>query len=260
MSTKFVRTARRSVERCVLAVVMISAVVFSRPLDAQSALIGTVMVAKTERPLADVEVVIASLKLSARTDSIGDFEIQGVPAGKYEVTIRFPGYEPLTALLLFAKSRPVESDFLLTPIGTELAKVNVKAKVSLREAALADFESRRHFGLGKFITADVFDSAGGRLVSNVLTQKIPGLLSEGNGSSSRYLATMRMGHDPKNPCYVQVIVNGMVRYLHNRGPEFDINSIVTDQILGVEFYTVSQTPSRFNTTGAECGTLLVWTK
>jgi hypothetical protein len=42
---------------------------------------------------------------------------------------------------------------------------------------------------------------------------------------------------------------------------FSIDAIDPTDVAAVEFYTVSQTPLQFNSTGgAPCGTLVIWTR
>ena len=66
-------------------------------------------------------------------------------------------------------------------------------------------------------------------------------------------------------CYMQVIVNGMVKYNGSAGqPLFDIDELNTRDIIGFEFYTTATTPSQYNATRGKdmgaCGTVIIWTK
>jgi carboxypeptidase family protein len=62
-------------------------------------------------------------------------------------------------------------------------------------------------------------------------------------------------------CYAQVFVDG--RLMNNQRPTepFDLNSLSTDLLEGIEFYSgPSQTPSQYATLNATCGVLVVWTR
>ena len=57
-------------------------------------------------------------------------------------------------------------------------------------------------------------------------------------------------------------MDNIVRYRSTPGEKlFNIDQIDANMVVGVEFYTVSQTPIQFNSTGgAPCGTLIIWTQ
>ncbi|MGV3711118.1 MAG: carboxypeptidase-like regulatory domain-containing protein [Gemmatimonas sp.] len=260
------------IARCVsLALLVFAAVISASRVDAQNgaagSLVGTVFVDTTDVPLANAEVVFAKLKLSARTDREGNFQITGIPAGRHDLVVRSVGYQPFVAKMSFGPAQKVEADFMLQPAVTKLDRVDVKASADPRYATrLADFESRRRSGTGRFLTSDVFEKAVGQNMSQVLVSRIPGVRTAGK-SSKQVLVSRRTGKD----CAVQTIVNGMV--LYNGGqPNFDINSLYTGEVLGIEYYTVANTPAQFSGTamprgggeevpgGVYCGTVVIWTK
>jgi hypothetical protein len=62
-------------------------------------------------------------------------------------------------------------------------------------------------------------------------------------------------------CYVQVIVDGIIRYRSQVEEKlFDVNSIAPDQLAGVEYYSGSTTPMQYSSPGTTCGTLIIWTR
>lgn len=54
---------------------------------------GRVLERGTQRPLADAQVVIADLGLTALTDKEGHFEFEDVPAGTYDIVVPVIGYQ-----------------------------------------------------------------------------------------------------------------------------------------------------------------------
>ena len=237
------------------------------PLGAQVALFngslsGSVLADSADAAIANAEIKFPKLKLSARSDSKGNFQITGIPAGAHDIMVRVVGFQPYAATLTFHGSQKLEADFLLKPVVTKLANVNVNAAADKRYASrLYDFEDRRHSSPGRFLTADVFEKAIGQNMSQVLISRIPGLRTVGKSSQQVLVAT----RDAKQ-CAVQVIVNGMIRYNGRLGePQVDINTLYTNEVIAVEYYTVSSTPAQFGTTGgqsggSQCGTILIWTK
>ncbi|MEO7996887.1 MAG: hypothetical protein ABI852_05555, partial [Gemmatimonadaceae bacterium] len=144
---------------------------------------------------------------------------------------------------------------------------------------MLEFEERRKRGAGRFITQDIFEKSDGRLMSDILLTKVPGVhanlmggsngkaLASGrasvsiSGSATKRVDAFDKASGAKEDCYIQVIMNGSIMYQLQPGrPLFDINSIQPSTVSGIEFYTEAQTPSQFQGTGSSCGTLLLWTR
>ena len=227
---------------------------------AAGSLSGSVLADSGDAPIANAEVVFESLKISARSDSKGNFQVTGIPVGPQAVVVRKVGYEPYAATITFGAAQKVEADFILKPVVTKLAKVSVKAAVDSRYTIrLTDFDERRAIGTGRFLTADVFEKAIGQNMSQILMRSIPGIRTIGVGT--KQLLVGRTDGRTYN-CKVQVIVNGMTRFSGRTGDgDFDINSLYSGEVIGVEYYTLANTPAQFSGTGtAICGTIVVWTK
>ena len=73
-------------------------------------------------------------------------------------------------------------------------------------------------------------------------------------------ASVRESSIRGGPCFVNVIVDGVLRYgSGTQAPPFDLRSLEASMIAGIEYYTVSSLPAEFNLRGsAPCGTLLIW--
>lgn len=178
-----------------------------------------------------------------------------------------------------------------------LPAVPVTAKTELvRSAKLREFDRRRANGIGRFLTeADLANDQYKRF-SDVL-MKLPGLMmvrvkgtgAYGGGSaifvaSSRGSATIEhvspiFGRN----CPVAIWLDGVPVYRGlDRGPStnaafpsksvpqpsgrideppFDINSIMTNQVVAIELYSGPATmPPELNATQGTCGALVIWTK
>lgn len=62
-------------------------------------------------------------------------------------------------------------------------------------------------------------------------------------------------------CFAQVYVNGRLMNSGKPTEPFDVNSLVVDEVEGVEFYpTPASTPGRYSNLNARCGVMLVWTR
>ena len=107
--------------------------------------------AQSGAPLADAEVSVSDLNVSARTDWSGEVRIPNVAAGQHKFEIRRAGYAPLDVDLM-VQGDSIGPVFRLakaaTPAGSPaLAPVKVAGDPST--SYLADFERRRAQGRGR---------------------------------------------------------------------------------------------------------------
>ncbi len=238
---------------------------------------GTVLSDPARRPIAGATVSIPQLALSVRTDSAGNFTIPSVPAGFHGVVVRALGFQQVTARLNFEGDDIVERDFLLRASLNVLSEVEVKGNApSGNNPRIAEFDERRRLGIGRFLTQADFEKPEGRKLSDVLTSRIAGIRTVSYGSrqaiiSSRGLTSINMmpagdGMDRRMGatarCYVQVIVDDIVRYRSAPGEQLlNIDTIDPSRIAAAEYYSASQTPAQFNRGGnAPCGTLVIWSR
>jgi Carboxypeptidase regulatory-like domain len=260
----------------VMAVLALLSFLTSSVAAAQQASFGgTVLNEAGEKPVANVEIVLEGLNRSVRSDSAGNFVFTGLSAGRVTVLVRQLGFEPLRSEFMLGATQKFEVDLLIKPAVTQLQNVDVKGDAASPWAnRLMDFEERRRVGSGRFLTADFFDQQDGRPVSTFLASKMPGLKFI-NANGRRWMASTRgCGMScPVAPgsqlervpsaCYLQVVVNGIVRYNGSPGQSmFDVDNINSNEIIGLEFYTTATTPSQYQGTNGVggCGTVIIWTK
>lgn len=247
----------------------------SPPASATATFAGTVLADSTERPIADALITIEALGRSARSDSLGRFTLPALPAGTHRVEVRAVGFDRLVLDVVLTTGQRLEADLLLRATPPSLRAVEVTADATARTSVfLADFEARRRFGIGRFLTGDSLLAARDRSLSSILRTRMPGLrairfggktaLASARGTTSfRQLPSgdqsdINQGAPPA--CYVQVIVNDIVRYRSVPGATLlDIDQFDPALIEGIEYYTVSQAPPEFNRgSSASCGTLVLW--
>jgi len=244
--------------------------VYSQP----GTLSGRVVEDGKERPLPGATITLTDLNVSTRSDSVGKFALPNIPAGRHFILVRAVGYRPFTADLTFRAKEFVEADFLLTPFTVLLDTLNIAAKSGAPwRIKLAEFEERRQVGIGKFLTADVFQNADGRPPSSIIQAYVAGVrIFQSNGR--RILASARgQGPSPRanesfqkapKGCLMQIVMNGIPLYTGLDSQEvFDFDALNSLDIIGFEWYSVANTPSRYaGTTGgaSSCGTVIIWTK
>ncbi|WP_373061427.1 carboxypeptidase-like regulatory domain-containing protein [Gemmatimonas sp.] len=228
---------------------------------------GRVLSTESGRPIADAVVAVLTAARETRTDSLGRFTLKDVRAGEQELLVRSLGYTPARATVSLTSGLPIEVDVELQPLPRVLKRViSMADRENARNEWYGEFASRRATGMGRYISRDELVRQQGRSLDAVLRSKVAGFrVWDVNGKivagSARGNITLHPDADPsKLRCYVQVIVDNVVRY-ETGGilPLFDLRSLDAFMIAGIEFYTVASTPIEFNRGGnAPCGTLLIW--
>lgn len=229
-------------------------------------LLGTVLSDSADKPIANAEVTISELGLADTTDADGDFSFKDVPLGTYTLTIRAERFGMMQTKLTFHANEIMSRDFTLVR-ATDMRMTIARKGTDVGANRLAEFEARRKTGGGRFLTREVFEKNGGRRsFGDILASSIPGIqLVSNNGersvaTGSRGRITLGAGGADKR-CYVQVIFDNIVRYRSAGERLFNVDNIDPNLVEGVEFYTVSQTPSQFNATGSTpCGTMVIWSR
>ena len=238
----------------------------------RGALEGTVLTDPGDKPVVGALVELTEFNMRVKTDGAGNFTLKNVPIGAHVVVVHADGFNDLETVLTFSPNETLSRDFLITRENDVRLLIGKNRQPSAESMRLSDFESRRKLGSGRFIAREVFEKAGGtRRFSELLTTGIPGIILVSNngersvatGSRGQISATNTPGEQGKTKrCYVQVIMDNIVRYRSTPGEKlFNIDQVDANMVVGVEFFTVSQTPIQFNSTGgAPCGTLIIWTQ
>lgn len=100
-------------------VVLVVGLLMVAPAWAQDTgtIVGTVVDARTQEPLADINVVVAGTLLGATTDADGTFRIEDVPPDEYTVQVSALDYRTARWSVEVAAGETVEVTFRLTPEG-----------------------------------------------------------------------------------------------------------------------------------------------
>ena len=137
---------------------------------------GTVTDAETGQPLPGVNVVIEEQNIGASTDADGGYAIQDVPAGTYQVTAQFVGFQSRTQAVEVAAGQTVTVDFALAEETVGLDEVVV--------TGAAGQAQRREVGntVSAISVGDLEENPTS--VEDILSGSLPGVtLSIGEGMS-----------------------------------------------------------------------------
>jgi hypothetical protein len=239
-------------------------------LEAQTAAKSSVVIAgvtdaQSGAPLADAEVSVSDLNVSARTDWSGEVRIPNVAAGQHKFEIRRAGYAPLDVDLLvqgdsmgpvFRLAKVETAATTGTPGTPALTPVKVAGDPST--SYLADFERRRAQGRGRFLTAADLDKKQNRSLVAVLANAFGGLMSTPDPARPGHNILMTRSTKPR---LTNVDVHcGIDVYLDNSQYLDDLEAIHPSDLAGVEYYAMESAPGEYRRLTDNCGVLVLWSR
>lgn len=220
-----------------------------------SLVIAAVADAQSGAPLADAEVSLSDLNVSARTDWSGEARIPNIAQGQHKFEIRHAGYEPLVIDLLVQgdSTGPV---FRLAKAGTTLEPVKIAGDPST--SYLADFEKRRQQGRGRYLTAADLGQKQNRSLVAALSSAFGGLMSTPDPARPGHNILMTRRTKPR---LTNVDVHcGVDIYLDNSQYLDDLEALHPSDLAGVEYYSIESAPGEYRKLSDNCGVLVLWSK
>ena len=105
------------------------------------------------RPVHDAVVGVFGTQRAARTDAVGAFRLDGIPAGTRTIEVRALGQLPLTFPVDFATNAALDTTLSISLQAQNLAAVAVKESGNfMKSMDNGGFETRRAQGMGRFVT------------------------------------------------------------------------------------------------------------
>ena len=225
-------------------------------------------------PLAGVNVAVVEAGRATRTDSAGSFVFRELPPGSYHITLRRPGFGPISGGGHFAAGDSIDMRFRMRRLAVALDTVRVDTTGMTSEWQL-EFEKRRAAGFGTFLTTKDYWYRDGTRLSDIIKSKVSGMeLQRWNGhvfAWGTHAAKFPCGPPYGDPCkggwpdhcYMQVYLDGTLQYSYAEGngnQPFDLDTFTPGQIAAIEVYVgAADTPRQFAGNGASCGTIVLWT-
>jgi hypothetical protein len=224
----------------------------------------------TGEPVDGVRVLDVLNGNSSLTTPTGTVSLFFLPDGGSLVRLQKIGYEPQTLTIAISPADTAPVTLTLRRV-TQLSPVITKAGSSPRyiSPALRGFEERRKSGFGYFVGDSVLRANEGRLLANVITSRMPGIITRAGSASSTYLmqSPRCVGGGPP-----QVYLDGVplspdlpsTRSSRSSSLDnlpFNLTNFDVSSLAGVEWYPDGASlPAEFNHTSARCGALLLWTR
>lgn len=216
---------------------------------------GIVTIDTSTTPIADAEVQLTNIPLRAMTDSAGRFTLTGVPIGTHRLQVRRIGYEPFGTTLTIKKAESFDVDIGLTSTAPMLKEIEVKENAI--PLTLQEFYENKRFGFGVFITPEVFQKNAHKPPHEILLGYVPGIVfRQGRSGKVAFSPRGKGGRGSNRPCPVRVSLNG---FPPREG--YELGLIQTQDILGVEYYTIANLPAIYRgTTESTCPVMVIRTK
>lgn len=216
---------------------------------------GALLVGRVQRasgaPLPDATVVLDGTDVEARTDSVGRFRLDALPAGSGTLVVRAIGYAPRQLAVVLHRDR-ADTVVVELEAATVLGTVKVVGRPEARPA-LTDFEARRRLGFGRFIGPE--DIARRRPFHTL------DVIRGQPGFAVRY---SRTAHEERvfaqvfeQWCLVDLFVDG--QYVHGGSGMLD-QLVPASEVRAVELYKGGSIPAEFRRTMQSCAAINVWTE
>jgi len=192
---------------------------------------------------------VVTLARRLYSDDSGAFKFPALPRGPATLAVRRVGFKPVSieTTLPFPQAMSV----LLEATAHALTPVVVEGRRHTYDGPLADFNRRRDFGIGRFITAGQIDSRNALRTTDLL-RTIPGVQVV-QGMRGTTLRLRSAGCDPL------VWIDGTPAL----AGYFDIDAFSPNSLAGIEIYNgVSEVPVELRGPRGEerCGVVAVWSR
>jgi hypothetical protein len=255
--------------------VMLVALVVLRAANghAQGVLSGVVREDSSGNALAGVEVLIEGTKHKATTDNSGRYVLGDLPTGNRVALFRFIGYRPARMRLNLSKGDTTRADATLVKERVQqLDPIAVTGTPAApRGIGLESFEERRRLGIGKFIDSTELRRYDQLRASDVLRRFGVHIerMQDPRVTSPRFIQVASSGrktvltNNQAGLCLMQVILDGAELFnpAKLRAVPVDLSEFMTGSLAAIEVYASgAQTPIQFGGAGADCGTVVIWTR
>jgi hypothetical protein len=241
-----------------------------------SGISGQVVRAASNVPIDAAVVSLKETGRSVTTSATGAYELLNVAPGTYTLNVRRLGYAMLETQVTLEAHRVLEADLELDVSAAHLAGVAVRADSTRSSLSNAIAERMKYNAGAVFFLRAELDSARDKPVSDLLGKRAHGghlVMYPSRGAillatSRAYGTITRVPRadpaDSKSPkgCFSQVYVDGVQIYTPvGNSPAPDLGRFSAGILEAVEFYPgPASTPAQYRGDGAQCGTLLLWTR
>ncbi len=200
---------------------------------------GKVLEAKSNESVPFANVSIEGLPIGVTTDIDGNYILENLEPGLYNIVVSFLGYKTQTiAEIQVTNSKPAIIDFKMEDMTENLAEVVVKAEAFKKPA-------ESPVSLQTIGTAEIQRNPGGNRDISKVVRSLPGVTS---ASSFRNDLLIRGGGPSENRFYLDDIEIPNINHFATQGASGGPNGLINvDFIREVDFYSSAFPANRGNT-------------
>ncbi|HGJ66227.1 TPA: carboxypeptidase-like regulatory domain-containing protein, partial [bacterium] len=119
-------------------------------VNGQNALTGRVINSSNNLPLANVNVFISQTTIGTATDSSGNYRIDKIPNGKFNLVASIIGFEPKVVEVDLKSRKTMVINFSLEPTSYQLKQIEVTEKAPNEWKRQLNFFKKLFFGYNKY--------------------------------------------------------------------------------------------------------------
>lgn len=208
-------------------------------VSAQSGIIkGRVVDAKNNEPIPFASVIIQGSTIGANSDELGNYVIENLQPGTYNLTASYLGYDDKSVFeILVSNNKPAYVDFEMNSSISELDQIVIKANPFTKKEESP--VSLRTIG-----TAEIQRNPGGNRDISKVVQTLPGVTSV---SSFRNDLLIRGGGPGENRFYLDDVEVPNINHFATQGASGGpVGMINVDFIREVNFYSSAFPANRGN--------------
>ena len=256
------------------------ALLFGPRMPSTTTLIVSVGDAGTGAFIADADVTLPAMRRSARTRWDGEARFASLTSGRYRVQVRAIGYAPGDIeVQLTGDSMGVHFQLERASVALDTMRIVDRST----EIRMAEFESRRRMGIGRFLTDSMIREDRSQSLQWLLATRFPGIKVREHGIESMQPS----GLSGDNSCPVLIYMDGHKITDVDREPMklptsgagggrggsivapsggskrreiTPLDVIRPDSIAGIELYSRTTAPVQYKPLGNYCKVILIWTR
>jgi outer membrane receptor for ferrienterochelin and colicin len=183
---------------------------------------GTVRDKNTQELLTGATIVIENTTLGTAADVDGNFKIEQIPVGSYNVSASYIGYKKNTKTNIVVTSGNDNSlTFELDPTGSELAEVviSVNKSVNIRTAESPN-------SIQRLSAEEIKSNPGGNNDISRVVQVLPGVASVSGGGGPRNDLIIRGGAPNENVYFLDGVEVPIINHFTTQGSAGGSNGII----------------------------------
>ncbi len=202
--------------RRIIPVILLLTIITNSGILAQTTgkISGVVVDKLTQKPMDFVSVALTGTAYGTKTDSAGNFRINAVPVGTYNIDVSYVGYKKQTIFNMIINAGNENNITIeLEPGSDNLKEVIVKANKRTVKAATLE----NPLSVQRLTTEEIKANPGGNFDISKVIQTLPGVGGGQGGGSFRNDIIIRGGAPNENTFYLDGVEIPVLNHFQTQG-------------------------------------------